>query len=134
MTDLENAKRHLEGHTLCLCKGGAYLFSEARGISPMMEFLGSGADLSGYSAADLVVGKAAAFLFVLGGIKAVFAKTLSVSGKKVLEEHGIPCAFETLTERIINRAGTDVCPMEKTVEHCTDPAQAYFLLKSRLQA
>ncbi|MCM1368677.1 MAG: DUF1893 domain-containing protein [Roseburia sp.] len=133
MTDIRTAKNNLAGHTICLCKGGECLYGDGRGISPMMTFIADGVDLSGYSVADLVVGKAAALLFVKCGIKNVFAKVLSAHGKKILEAYGIGCEYETLTERIINRAGTDICPMEKTVLNCDDAEEAYLLLKNKLQ-
>lgn len=132
MTDLQTAKSNLAGHTLCLCRGGRCMFSEKRGIAPMMEFIASGAQLVGSSAADIVVGKAAALLFVKSGIVAVFAQTLSVSGKKVLEEHGVRVEFGELAERIVNRSGTDICPMEKAVADCDDADEAYLLLRARL--
>ena len=132
MTDLQIAKTNLAGHTICLCKDGNCLYSEARGISPMMNFIADGVNLTGYSVADLIVGKAAALLFVKCGIKEVFAKTLSQSAQKVLEENGIPYSYETLTEKIINRAGTDICPMEKAVADTDDPEEAYALLKYKL--
>ena len=132
MTDLQTAKENLAGHTICLCKNGNCLYSEKRGISPMMNFIADGTDLAGYSVADIVVGKAAALLFIKCGIKEVFAKTLSQSAKKVLEENGVPVTFQTLTEKIINRAGTDMCPMEKAVLSTSDPEEAYTLLKHTL--
>lgn len=134
MTDVECAKNNLAGHTLCLCKDGNLLYSEKRGIAPMMDFIAAGADLTGYAAADAVVGKATALLFVRCGIASVYARTLSVSAQKVLAQHAITCEYETLTERIINRDGTDTCPMEKTVLHTQDPEQAYILLKEKLAA
>ena len=133
MTDLQTAKENLTGHSICLCKDGACLYSDKQGISPMIEFIANGADLAGYSAADLVVGKAAALLFVKCNIKAVFAKTLSESGKRVFEEHGIPCEYETLTEKIINRAGTDVCPMEKAVINIENAEEAYRAIERQLK-
>lgn len=134
MRDLEIAKNRLAGHTLCLCRDGECLFGDKRGIAPMMELIASGADLSGYCAADLIVGKAAAFLFIKSGVRAVFAKTLSVFGKETLEKHGVFCEYGTLTGRIVNRAGTDMCPMEKTVLNCSDPEEAYALLRQKLSA
>lgn len=132
MTDLQIAKENLVGHTICLCKEGNILFSDKRGISPMMEFIIEGVDLCGYSVADLVVGKAAALLFAKSEIKSVFAKTLSGGGKKVLEKYGIGYEYEVLTEKIINRSGTDICPMEKAVENTSDAEEGYLLLKKRL--
>lgn len=132
MIDLQVAKNNLFGHTVCLCKDGNCLYSKSRGIAPMMNFIEGGTDLTGYSVADTVVGKAAALLFVKCGIKSVFAKTLSKNGKRILELSGIYFEYEVLTERIINRAGTDTCPMEKAVACTDDPEEAYVILKDTL--
>ncbi len=134
MTDLEKAKSNLSGHTIALCKDGNLLFSEKRGISPMMEFIAENKDLSGYSVADLVVGKAAAMLFVKAKIAKVHAVTLSQSGKAFLEKYNIPVTYDTLAEHIINRNGTDICPMERTVLDCEDAQTGYNLLKEKLIA
>ena len=132
MTDLQTAKNNLAGHTICLCKGGDCLYSQKRGIAPMMDFIESGVDLSGYCVADIVVGKAAALLFVKRGINKVFAKTLSQKAKSILETYGVYYEYETLTENIINRAGTDICPMEKAVANTDDPEEAYAILKKEI--
>ena len=133
MTDLQTAKNNLDGHTICLCKDGKCLFSEKRGIAPMMDFIADGVDLSGYSVADLVVGKAAAMLFVKCGIKRVFAKTLSEHAKRVLELYGVDYEYQTLTEKIINRDETDICPMEKAVLGTDDVEEAYLILQNKLK-
>ena len=132
MTDLQTAKNNFEGHTICLCKEGKCLFSEKRGIAPMMDFIADGVDLSGYSVADLVVGKAAAMLFVKCGIKRVFAKTLSEHAKRVLELYGVDYEYETLAEKIINRDGTDICPMEKAVTGTDDIEEGYSIIQNKL--
>ena len=97
MTDLQIAKNNLSGHTICLCKDGKCMYSDKRGIAPMITFIVRGDDLTGYSVADTVVGKAAALLFVKCGIKSVFAKTLSEYGKNVLERYGIKFEYAILT-------------------------------------
>lgn len=133
MTDVEIAKANLAGHSICLCKDGNCLYSDQRGVAPMMGFIAEGVNLAGYAVADLVVGKAAAMLFVKCGIKEAYAKTLSRSGRAVLEQCGIPYAYETLTEQIINRAGTDICPMEKALLGVENAEEAYLALKETLR-
>ena len=133
MTDLQTAKNNLDGHTICLCKDGKCLFSEKRGIAPMMDFIAESVDLTGFSVADLVVGKATALLFVKCKIKEVFAKTLSESAKRVLELYGVNYKYQTLAEKIINRDGTDICPMEKAVMGTDDAEEAYPILKQKLE-
>lgn len=133
MNDVALAKSNLAGHSIVLCKEGKLLTSDGRGVSPMIDFLQDGIDLSGYSVADKIVGKAAAMLFVKAGIKEVYAETLSVSGKKFLEEHGINVGYETLAEKIINRTGDDICPMEKTVADIIAPEEGYEAIRNKLK-
>ncbi len=113
--DLIAAKDNLAGHTLCLSKDGVLILDDKRGITPLLELIASGKDVSGYSAADKVVGKAAAALFIKCGVKQLYAAVLSKGGAKLLESHGVEYVYDTLTDAIINRAGTDACPMEKAV-------------------
>jgi len=133
MTDIEFAVNALEGHSIALCKNGEILTDDGRGISPMMKYISSGRKLSGYSAADVIVGKAAAILFVKAGIVCVHGKTMSEAGKAFLEAHGIPCTCDILTERIINRSGTDICPMEKAVADISDIEAGYSALKAQIE-
>ncbi|MBQ8687507.1 MAG: DUF1893 domain-containing protein, partial [Ruminococcus sp.] len=89
--------------------------STAAGISPMLDLIREGHDLHGFSAADKIVGKAAAMLFALAGIAELHAQVLSRFGAELLRIHGIAFTYDTLTEYIINRKGDGICPMEQTV-------------------
>ncbi len=120
MSDISIAIDSLDGHTIALCKDGNVITSDERGIAPMIGFIRNGTDLTGYSVADKIVGKAAAMLFVKAGITEVHAQVLSEKGKAVLEKHSIKYSFDTLTENIINRKGTGICPMELAVEDIDD--------------
>lgn len=120
MNDIEIARKNLVGHTLSLCKDGYVVTSGERGVYPMINMLRMGHDVSGYSAADKVVGKAAAILFVQGGIAEVYADVISESGLELLRSHGIPVGYGKLVDKIMNRDGTDICPMEKLVENEND--------------
>lgn len=126
MTDLQRAKTLLsEGrHTCVLCKSGDVRISDQRGILPMVTFLQSNTDLTGCSAADKIVGKAAAHLFFLAGVKAVWAEVMSKDALAFLQKKGIDASFNTLTDRIINREGTGPCPMEQAVSGCEESKEA----------
>lgn len=133
MTDAELAISALKGHSIALCRDGEIIVDDGRGISPMMKFIGAGMELSGYSAADVIVGKAAAMLFVKAGVVSVHGSTMSEAGKAYLESHGVACTWDILTERIKNRAGTDICPMEKAVAEISDAKAGYAALKRRIE-
>lgn len=132
MSDLENAKIALNGHTIALCKGDKILTSDKKGVTPMVEFIDSGLNLKGYSVADLIVGKAVAMLYVKAGIVAVYAKTISKSAIQVLKNFNISFCYDVLTDKIINRKGNDICPMEKVVSDTDNVDIAYNLIKNKL--
>lgn len=134
MTDLELAIKALPGHSIALCKDGQILTNDKRGIAPMADWIAEKKDLAGYCAADLIVGKAAAMLFLKAGIRSVYADTLSESGKNFLEDHGIPVRFRHLTPMIENRSKTDICPMERTVLDVADAETGCRLLLEKLAA
>ncbi len=126
--DLIAAKDNLAGHTLCLSKDGVLILNDKRGIAPLLELIASGKDVSGYSAADKVVGKAAAALFIKCGVKQLYAAVLSKGGAKLLESHGVEYVYDTLTDAIINRAGTDACTMEKAVRDIEEIEDMYVAI------
>ncbi|MBE5780365.1 MAG: DUF1893 domain-containing protein [Clostridiales bacterium] len=127
MTDLLRAKEQLKqgDYTCVLCKGDTFHHSYERGVAPMVALIRQGVDVAGFSAADKVVGKAAALLFVLAKVKEVYADVMSEGAVEMLKKYGIPHSYGALTHHIINRTGTDYCPMEKTVWEIDDPQAAY---------
>lgn len=136
MTDLAYAKAKLsEGdYTIALCRGAQSFTDTRRGIAPMLGFLEQGIDLTGFSVADRVVGKAAALLFVRAGISAVYAAVISEPAIAVLAANAIPCEWDRRVEYIINRAGNGPCPMEHAVRNIDDPKTAEAVLREALRA
>lgn len=125
-TDLEKAKQLLSegGFTLAMVKGEETITSAERGVSPLIALLDSEDDLNGFSAADKVVGKAAAFMYVLLGVKCLYADVISRCALDVLKMHGIIAEYGTLTDAIRNRTNTGICPMETAVINISEPHEA----------
>lgn len=120
MTDLDRARTALPGHTLALCRGGEVVTSDLRGVMPMLGFLREGRDLSGFCAADRVVGRAAAMLFAKAGVRTVFAEVMSDGAVALLAAHGIDASCDVRTAAIENRQKTGLCPMESAVAGIED--------------
>ena len=133
MSDLSVAMDHLPGHTLALCRNGAVITSDKRGVAPMVDFFSEGKDLAGYSAADKTVGKAAAMLFIKAGISELYADVLSHAALSLLESHGVKVSFTTLTDRILNRDGTGLCPMESAVIGTDDIDKGVKIITEKLE-
>lgn len=133
--DLENAKTYLEREN-CTCvlrKGDSLYHSRHRGVRPLLEFLDSGIDFSGFSAADKVVGKATAYLYCLLGVRAVHAGVLSDAAAEVFANAGIPFSCENRVPAIRNRTNTGLCPMETATKDIDDPHLALAAIRETLQ-
>lgn len=115
-----------ENLTCVVQKEQACFASQERGIKPILLFLRQDPDcLRGASAADKVIGKAAALLFVYGGIRQVYAGVISTPALEVFQQYGVVCEYGTLVDRIQNRKGDGLCPMETRAMTLTLPEEAY---------
>lgn len=122
-----------EGNYTCvLYRADAYLTDSQRGIRPLLELLESGRDLNGFCAADKVVGMAAAFLYRLMGIKAVWASVISSPAVRILTEGGIAVYWDAEVPAILNRSHTGLCPMETAVRNSETPREALLSIKETL--
>jgi hypothetical protein len=131
---MERAIELLHGgqYTCVLCRGDETYTSTESGIKPLLGWLDSGIDLQGFSAADKVAGRAAAFLYILLGVKKVYADVMSEGAAAVFAEYGIEAASGVCVPNIINRAGTGNCPMEETVKDVDEPGEAERVLREKL--
>lgn len=134
MNNIQTAKTLFkEGDYTCvLVNGEDVVTSTEDGIKPLVGYLDDDKDYSGYSAADKVVGRAAAFLYVKLNVKGVWAKTMSREGRDILDTFGISTFYEELTPKIMNRVGDDICPMDKALVGVVDPDPAAEILKEKV--
>ena len=134
LDELTYAKEMLRrgGYTLFLCNEGKVTFSEERGIKPLLA-LAETSEWHGAFAADKIVGKAAAMLYSLMGVRAVYAEVMSEPAKEMLKRHGIRAECETLCGNIINRSGNGLCPMEQAVLELDDPKDSLDAIHKKIQ-
>lgn len=110
------------------------IVSTAKGIGFVAALCDAGRDLSYGAVADKIVGKAAAMLFVLLGVKVIYAEVLSMGGKRIFERYGIEFTCGVLTESIQNRKGDGLCPMENAVKGIEEPREAHIAVNRTLEA
>ena len=121
------------GYTCVLCCDNEEYHSNLRGVKPLLDFLESGKDFSGFVAADKTVGAGAAHLYALLSVKEVWANIISDAGKKVLLENNITVFCETQVPYIINRKGDGMCPIETAVKDITSSQKALKVIKQTLK-
>lgn len=133
MKNLLKAKAVLsQGYTCVGYDGKDIITTNERGVTPLVNWLDSGDCFGGYSFADKVVGKAAAFCYVAMGVKKIWATVISKSAAAVFEKYGIEYWYDTIVDAIVNRAGDGFCPMESAVMEIDDPEEAISVVKNKL--
>ena len=88
--------------------------------------------LKGASVADKVIGKAAALLMALGEIKEVYTLIISEPALQVFENHKIKYFYDKKVDRIVNRTGDGLCPMESLCLDIYDPQEAFIKIIDKI--
>lgn len=115
----------------CVIANGSRLeqFHE-RGVKDLHHLLHNDkALLDGAFIADKVVGKGAAALMIAGGVKEVYASVMSRAALSLFQSHGLEVEYGLLVDNIINRAGTDICPVEKLCSSCLTAEECLPLIE-----
>ena len=120
-----------ENHTIVIYKSDAsVVVADDRGVAPLMKLLKENKEqLRDSMIADKVIGKAAALLMVYAGVKEVFTPTISVPAIEVFEKHDIKITYDKVVERIINRKGDGLCPMETLCLSVENPEEAFLKIQ-----
>lgn len=107
--------------------------SKERGIKPLLMWIAEDKTFfKGKNIADKVIGKAAALLFVYGGAEKVHAIVMSSHALSVFKTYGVKVTYDHLTDYIVNRDKTGMCPMESRVLNIESPEEAYANLSQIL--
>ena len=87
--------------------------------------------LHGAVIADKVIGKAAAAMVVVGGVKELYAEVMSKKAMPFLEEAGIAYTYGTLVDTIKEEG--DRCQLEKITAPATTPEETVALLRTHFE-
>lgn len=87
--------------------------------------------LHGATIADKVIGKAAAAMVVVGGVKELYAEVMSKKAIPFLEEAGIAYTCGTLVDTIKEEG--DRCQLEKITAPATTPEETVALLRTHFE-
>ncbi len=105
-------KLHDEGCSCVIANKEIRIFRQ-RGVADLYYLLKHDAEfIKGASIADKVIGKAAAALMILGGIKQVYADVISQPALTLLQKYQTEVSYAQKVPHIINREKTGWCPLE----------------------
>lgn len=130
------AKNHIENNscTLVCCNETRLEESFERGVLPLVEMVRSEKSMKGFYCADKVVGKAAAFMYVLLNPEELYAFVISEKAEAVLKKYGIRYFCGEIVPAVRNRKGDGFCPMETATEKAETPEEAFRILEEKLKS
>lgn len=111
------------GHYSCVVRNGETIRTfSGRGVKDLHHLLHQDPELlQGALVADKVVGKAAASLMILGGVKELYTGLISTPAVKILNDNGVKVSFQVEVPVVMNRDKSDWCPLEKLCYHEHNP-------------
>lgn len=123
--------KQILNETNCSCviaKGSKIKEYNQRGIADLYDVThGEDAEFfKGAKIADKVVGKGAASLMILGGVKEVYTNLICGTAIELLERHNVKVSYAKVVPYILNRAKDGWCPVE---ERCRDTDDLAVMLE-----
>ena len=101
-------------HSLILRKNGKETTFDRRGVADLYQLLNNHPEkLKDATVIDKAVGKAAAALMILGGIREVRTPRISSPALALLRNTDIRVIYDEEVPLILNRTMSDSCPLEK---------------------
>lgn len=133
MPDLFNLLQ--TGHySLVVRKGETKTFT-GRGVSDLFRLYGEHpAFLQGAEIADKVVGKAAASLMILGGVRRLQTGTISRLALELLRKYPVEVCFQQEVPHIENRSKTGWCPLESRCRDLQTPQECLLAITDFINA
>ncbi len=133
--ELERAKETmmLEGYTCVITLDNITFKSKEKGVRPLLDWLYSGNKYTGWRLCDKVVGKAAAFLHIILGVREIYAEVISEPAKALLEENNITVTADTVVPEILNQTKDGSHPLEAAVENITDVNDSIMAIELALK-
>ena len=116
-----------EGNYSCVLQNETGILSfTRRGVADLYDlYENAPASLKDSAVADKVVGKAAAALMILGGVKSVYADVISSPALHLLQHAELPVEYMKEVPFIENRDKTGCCPLESTCLDIESPTEIY---------
>ena len=123
-----------DGAACVVARGGFVVASESgRGMGPIIKLLDEG-KLDGAIVVDKIIGRAAAAVCVLGGVRKVHASLMSEDAGAFLKLHAVEFTADETTPQIVNRENTGRCPMELAVEGVEYPAEMVKRIRDKMKS
>lgn len=120
---------HAGNYSCVIANHGETRTYTQRGVADLFELYQTDpAFMKGASIADKVIGKGAAALMILGGMKEVYTDVVSTPARNLFGQYGVKLSFAQEVPHIINRQQTGYCPLETACGEETDLKKLYQII------
>lgn len=107
------------------------MFVTQRGVQDLLELIQTEPNrLKGAVCADKIIGKAAAALMVVGGVKEVRTNIICEEGKELLEQNGVKIVADEVVPMILNRDRSGQCPIDSKLNEAQTASECVEILKN----
>lgn len=120
-----------QGLSLLIFNNGELTTHANRGIQDLLQLISERPErLNGAVAADKIIGKSAAAIMIVGGVKEVHTNVICTPARELFEENGVLVFATEEVPMIMNRNQSGMCPMDtqianiESVEECVAILQA----------
>ena len=125
---------HSGGYSCAIANGDIIRTFTQRGVADLYDLLTQEPDfLKGALIADKVVGKGAAALMILGGIKELYTDIISTKALELLQKSDIKVGFTEKVPFIRNRNHTGGCPVETMCSEVESAEEILPLIRDFLE-
>lgn len=121
-----------KGNFSCVIRNGEEVrtFTQ-RGVADLYDLLKNNPEfLEGAYVADKVIGKAAASLMIIGGVKNIYADTISQAAIDILSTTDISVDYKEKVDYIENRDQSGWCPLEKLTKEEKSLDDIFILIEN----
>lgn len=126
---------HTSEHSLTIRNNGKTLTFDGRGVSDLYRLLTTSPEtLHGAEATDKVVGKGAAALMILGGVRSLHAGIISTPALQMLSKAEMDVTYGEEVPNIKNMRGDGICPVEQLCLKCTTAEECLPLISGFIQS
>ncbi len=120
---------HREGCSCVIRNGEQVRTFWERGVKDLHRLYTSEPNfLRGADVADKVIGRAAAALMIMGGVKRVYADTMSALALELFSKSDVVVSYSELVPHIINRSKSGLCPLESATKDICSLEQIFEII------
>ena len=120
--------------TLAVAKSGVVEMFYRRGVADLLQLHDADPErLCGASVADKIIGKAAASILILSGVKEAYAPRITEGAIRLLAEHGVKAECDEAIDRVENRTHTGRCPLDTVCADLSEPEEMLQAVREKLR-